>query len=195
MQEQTWWNQYAKNKLNEFKGWVGDDQAESKVYMANYLKGRDYRSIFDAGCATATFYDTITKSGISMNYTGIDSCTYFVNANKAHGITMIESDIRQIPVPDNTVDICFSRHTFEHQSNFKDIMTELLRISKKEMTHIFFIKPSDAEQINYSEHDNLYHNCYSKDAINVFLSNHSKVTNWTWVEINDMECALHVYLV
>ena len=73
-------------------------------------------------------------------------------------------------------------------------MSELLRVSKKEMTHIFFIKPSAIENISYSQHENLYHNCYSKDSIEQFLIEHPKVASWNWVDINDTECALHVYM-
>ena len=195
MQEQTWWNQHVHSKMDDFHQWVGDSHAESKEYMATYLQKKTYHSLIDAGCGNATFYDTLQHNGINIQYIGVDSCQYFIEHNTTQGITMIESDIRHTPLLDSYVDIVFSRHTFEHQPHFKEIMKELLRIAKKEMTHIFFIKPSEKETIHYTAHDNLYHNCYSKQDIEAFLQEHSKVDHWTWVDINEKECALHVYLV
>lgn len=193
-EKQTWWNNYAEEQINTFKNWVGDENAESKNYMVNYLKDKSYRSLFDAGCGNATFYNTLVNNNINIKYTGIDSCSFFIKYNQGRGIEMIDADIRDIPINDSVTDITFSRHTFEHQSNFKDIMNELIRISSKEMAHIFFIKPSDEENIVYTQHDNLYHNRYSKNEIDIFLKNHFKVNTWKWININNEECALHIYL-
>ena len=165
MEPQTWWNYNAEKSLDIFKDWVGDSNAESKLYMANYLKDKSYKSLVDAGCGNATFYDTLVHNQLDIKYIGVDSCKYFINLNIDRGLNMIESDIRNITVPDSSIDIVFSRHTFEHQPTFRDILGELIRVAIKEITHIFFIKPSDTEDIKYSHEDNLYHNCYSKTDI------------------------------
>ncbi len=47
MQEQIWWNLNAETNFNTFKNWVGDENAETKVYIADYLKPLNYQSIVD----------------------------------------------------------------------------------------------------------------------------------------------------
>jgi ubiquinone/menaquinone biosynthesis C-methylase UbiE len=194
MDEQTWWNNNINFKIEQFKNWVGNSDAESKIYMAKYLKTKNYTSLLDAGCANATFNDTLKKNNINLEYTGVDSCQYFIELNRKNGLKMIDSDIRKISVSDNSYDIVFSRHTFEHQPNFDIILDELIRISSKEICHIFFIKPKDEQIIKYDEPSNLYHNIYSKILIEEHLLKNKKVKNWIWIDINENECALHVYL-
>ena len=202
---QTWWNQNAELRIDEFKNWVGDSSAPSKIYMAHYLKEREdvgglvpYRMLLDAGCGTATFYDTLRQLRVGTAYTGADTCNYFLKTGRERGISIIDADIRRIPVVDGAFDIAFSRHTFEHQPNVENIMNELIRVGRHEMCHIFFIKPlvgDDKKEImNWDSTTNLYHNTYTQKGIESALRAHSKVNTWKWVDINDQECALHVYL-
>lgn len=201
MAEQTWWNHNIGTRLDEFKGWVGDGSAPSKVYMARYLKGVNgellsYRTLLDAGCGNATFYDTLQKENVDgLEYTGADSCVYFVEDNRKRGIQMIQTDIRKIPVEDRVYDVVFSRHTFEHQPTVEIILQELIRIAKKEMCHIFFLKPAEKQIINWDATTNLYHNTYSRPDIEQLLLRHPRVKTWKWVNLNEQECVLHVYLL
>lgn len=199
--QQTWWNKNAASQIREFQSWVGDASAPSKVYMAMYLKSRvspGYKTLLDAGCGTGTFYDTLQQSGLPIAYTGADSCAYFIQMNRDRGIVMLDADLRRIPVPDGTFDVAFSRHTFEHQPCVDDILLELVRVGRQEMCHIFFIKPlvgsEEREHINWDRDTNLYHNTYTRVHIESLLTSHKRVRSWKWVDINDQECALHVYL-
>jgi SAM-dependent methyltransferase len=191
---QTWWNEKVEKNIETFNGWVGDYKAESKLYMGNYLKSKNYASILDAGCANASFLDTLKYLNINMTYVGVDSCKYFVSLNNARSINTIESDITKMCISDKSYDIVFSRHTFEHQPHFQPILLELIRVAKNEACHIFFIKPAETELINYSQDGNLFHNRYSIEFIEDTLKNNTRVESWKWVEINQQECALHVYL-
>ncbi len=199
--QQTWWNENAALRINEFQSWVGDASASSKVYMAMYLKSKmssGYATLLDAGCGTGTFYDTLQQLGLLITYTGVDSCKYFIQMNRDRGIIMLDADLRRIPVPDGTFDVAFSRHTFEHQPCVDDILLELIRVGRHEMCHIFFIKPlvgsEQQEHINWDKDSNLYHNTYTRAHIESLLTSHKRVSSWKWVDINDQECALHVYL-
>ena len=201
---QTWWNKNAEARLDEFKDWVGDASAPSKVYMAEYVKKREdagfipCRTLLDAGCGTATFYDTLHQLHVGIAYTGVDTCAYFLRVGRERGVSMIDADIRKIPVVDGAFDVAFSRHTFEHQPNVESIMNELIRVGRYEMCHIFFIKPlagaGQKEVINWDHTTNLYHNTYTQEGVESILRGNSKVNTWKWVDINDQECALHVYL-
>ena len=139
-------------------------------------------------------YNTLKNLNIPINYTGVDTCSYLIDLNRQNGIKMIDSDIRQIPVSDNSYDIVFSRHTFEHQPNFDIILNELIRIASKEMCHIFFIKPSSKQVIDYNQKTNLYHNIYSKSLIEYQLQQNKKVKNWSWIDINEKECFLCTFI-
>ena len=192
---QTWWNDRVENNIETFNGWIGDYKAESKLYMGKYLENKDYTSILDAGCANASFSDTLRYLKIDLTYTGVDSCKYFVNTNNSKGINTIESDITKMQgISDKSYDIVFSRHTFEHQPQHQPILNEMIRVAKREACHIFFIKPGETDLVNYSPTDNLFHNRYSVFSIETTLKNNIRVVSWKWVEINEKECALHVYL-
>lgn len=198
---QTWWNQNAEARLEEFKGWVGDAVVPSKVYMADYLNERKsfgLRTLLDAGCGTGTFYDTLRQRGVDIAYIGADSCQYFLGMNSARGISVMNADIRRLPVVDGAFDVAFSRHTFEHQPAVEGILQELIRVARQEMCHIFFIKPlvgaDQKEIINWDADSNLYHNTYTQEGIERVLTAHPKVSSWKWVDVGDQECALHVYL-
>ena len=195
MNNQTWWNNNAKKNYTKFKDWVGDATSESKIYMATYLKNKNMITIADLGCGDATFNTTLKQNDINIRYVGVDSCAFFIKMNVLKGIPMINSDIRNIKdLSDSSIDIVFSRHTLEHQNNFRDELTEMIRIAKYEACHIFFIKPQEKETISYTIDDNLFHNIYSQTDIDTFLKNNPKVLEWKWVDINDKENALHIYV-
>ena len=71
----------------------------------------------------------------------------------------------------------------------------MIRVAEKYVVHIFFIKPGETEKINYWDAENLYHNTYSKDDIEKYLSKNSKVKSFEWMDINKDENALVISLV
>ena len=142
LSEQTWWNKNAKAQYETFKNWVGNKDAPTKKYSAEHCHAKGYESVADLGCADGTFYLSLKDVYSEIKYVGVDSCTFFVEMNTRNGIPTIQSDIRNIPdIKDSSVDMCYSRHTFEHQPDFETILGEMIRIGKKEACHIFFIKP------------------------------------------------------
>lgn len=194
MDPQVWWNQNAEKSYDKFKEWVGDNDAASKIYSAKYCNENNYKNVADLGCGDATFYYSLKNVNENIQYLGVDSCKFFVDLNKSRNIPMLESDIRKIAsLPDNSVDWAYSRHTLEHQPNFKLLLEEMIRIGKCEACHIFFIKPHSNKTI--TNHDGtLYHNTYSIQEIESFLSSNPKVASWKWVTLNNEENALHILL-
>ena len=194
MFEQTWWNSHAENKISEFKDWVGDEHAHSKRYIKFYLNRHAYKSFLDVGCGNATLYNPI-KNYLKIEYTGVDSCKFFIDSGLKNGIHIIESDVRDMScIHDSSYDFGFSRHVFEHQESFNPALSELIRVSKHEACHIFFIKPADVKKISFDPAQKLYHNTYAKNDIDAYLKNNKKVVSWSWVSINDNEEALHIIL-
>jgi len=109
---QTWWNKNLSNPemMKTFEGWIGDQNSVSKIFIRNYVKSKEYKSLVDVGCGIATEYDGYKNDNYDIKYTGVDSCTILVEKNKSRGVPMIESNCESIPVEDNTYEVSFSRH-------------------------------------------------------------------------------------
>lgn len=150
MEEQVWWNKNAAKQYDTFKWWVGDDEAESKKYSAQHCIARGYTSVVDVGCGDATFYSSLMKLNKDIQYVGVDSCDFFIDLNTKRNISMIKSDIRNMPaIADSSFDICFSRHTFEHQPSFGLVLNEMIRVGKKEACHIFSLNLMKRRKLLY----------------------------------------------
>ena len=138
------------------------------------------------------------KLNKDIQYVGVDSCDFFIDMNTKRNISMIKSDIRNMPaIADSSFDICFSRHTFEHQPSFGLVLNEMIRVGKKEACHIFFIKPDEKKEViilGTDDYKDLFHNKYCKGDIEAFLLNHNKVKSFYWKDLNEQEMGLHVLL-
>lgn len=184
-----WWNKNMnENMLPTFKGWVGDSNSESKKYVRNYVISKNYKSIIDIGCGLCDTKQGYKNDNYDIKYTGLDSCKYFIDLGKKNGIDIIESDMNKIDLYDDSFDVVYGRHILEHLPSYKESLNEFIRIAKNEVIIIFFIKPVDKEEIRYTQHDDLYHNVYSKQDIEDFL----KTYNFEWVDVNDKEVVLYI---
>jgi SAM-dependent methyltransferase len=198
--EQTYWNNHLceDHYNNVFAQWVGDCNATSKLYVYEHLSNKNYASVIDLGCGDASIYQGIQKRNISIDYTGVDTCKFFINLCKQQNINVIDSDIRNVSTAVNAnYDFVLGRHVLEHQDNFHELIEEMIRLAKKEVVCIFFIKPdltSEKTVINYEKETNLYHNTYSYSLITQFLTNHPRVSSFHLVSIpnTDVEVALHI---
>lgn len=185
--EQTWWNENIQSTYNQFLGWVGDEKAESKIFFRKMILANNYKSILDVGCGPATEYYPLKEANKDIDYTGVDSCEFFVERNTKQGISMIKCSAHSIPLKDSSKELVFGRHILEHQPEFKPVMNEMIRVAAKAVAHIFFLKPTETLDISYDEKSNLYHNTYVKDEIDDFLENHQKVVSYEWFDINKQE--------
>jgi len=183
--KQTWWDENLPTMYGTFCEWVGDSKAESKIYFRNFLKENDFSTIIDIGCGPATEYEGFKQDGIEIEYIGVDSSEYLYGANTTRNIPMILADAHNIPVPDSSYEIAFSRHLLEHQPDFRPLLDEMVRVGSKLATHIFFIKPSDKENIDFNPDLNLYHNTYEKHTIEAHLRKNPKVVKVEWRDITD----------
>lgn len=187
--EQTFWNDFINDKtLPTFKTWVGGPESPSKVYLYNWLKDKNYESILDVGCGDKTLKKGIDSRKIEIEYTGVDSCNYFSDND------VITCDFRKMPLDDRSIDLVFGRHILEHQPYFENSLKEMIRVAKKEIIHIFFIKPTLLEKKKKYEPstDNLYHNNYNKSLIEDFLTSNSKVKGFRWKNLNNQENVIHI---
>lgn len=194
--KQTWWDNNLNNKsmFNTFLGWVGDSSAPSKKRFREFLKDQNFKSIVDVGCGPATEFFGFANEGIEIQYTGVDSSEFLVNYNQDRNIPMVLAEAHNIPVPDDSFEVAFSRHVLEHQPTFAPVIDELIRISSKLAVHIWFHKPEDKEIIDYDSGQNLYHNYYRKVDIEQHLLSNKKVKSIEWIDVDDTENILLVWL-
>lgn len=195
---QTWWNENIKSEDNVFYNWICDSEALTKVYARKHIIQKQYKSILDVGCANATMFYGFRNDKYTIDYTGIDSCKYLVKKNINNDINVILGNVNRTIFKDSLFDVVFSRHIVEHQPTCEPLLLETIRIAKKEVIHIFFKKPhhstSTPHIINYEKTSNLYHNTYSSFLIEYLLSHHQKVNKFTWNDISNDECVLHIIL-
>jgi ubiquinone/menaquinone biosynthesis C-methylase UbiE len=195
--KQTWWDDNLKKeyRFNEYLGWLGDASAESRVFMRDNIKELEIKSIADFGCGPCVDYVALKNEGYEFEYLGIDSCVHLKEVNESKDIPFINAPVEKTGLGENSYELSYSRHLLEHLPTYKDALKEMIRVSSKYVAHIFFIKPSDEEDINYWEEENLYHNHYKKSDIETYLRRNKKVESFEWLDINDKENALVIKLV
>jgi ubiquinone/menaquinone biosynthesis C-methylase UbiE len=182
----TWWNKNAENRIDDFKIWVGDFDQPSKIHCRNYIINKKYKSIIDCGCGLASEYFGFKKDNYKIEYTGLDSCEYFIKLNNEKNIPMIEAELEaDFPVKDSTYECVYGREILEHLSYYEKTISEMIRIASKEVIAIFFIEPGDKDEINYWKEEDLYHNKYEKDKLEKFIKNIKKVNKLYWEIIED----------
>lgn len=183
----TWWNKNATKRLNDFTAWVGDSNQPSKLYCRSYVADKNYANIIDCGCGLATDYFGFRDDGCHIRYTGLDSCKYFIDTNRSREIEMIDAELEaDLPISDSLYDCVYSREVLEHLSYYEKTVSEFIRIAKKEVIVVFFIKPSvEDDNINYWESEDLYHNTYNKEKLEAFILSNPKVDSIFWKDITD----------
>ena len=193
--QQTWWDKNVSQKFNEFKSWIGDYNAESKVFVRNYVKNAGYKSLVDLGCGPATEFFGYKNDGYEISYMGVDSSWVLYSHATSQGVPCLHSPVEEISLPDSSFEVAFSRHVLEHLPTFRECLGEMIRIGQKEAINVFFIEPSELpEKIDFYEPDQLYHNRYNKQDIEDFLGQNPKVLAFSWVRVNPKEVVLFMKL-
>lgn len=191
--KQTWWDEDIKERYDEFKSWVGDNQAPSKKAIRELISKHEYKTLLDFGCGMCDDYFAYAVEQPELHWTGVEGSFFLANKAMDRGIPVSLNNVESTPFEDDTFDVSYSRHVVEHQRDFKPMFEEMIRVAKKAMIHIFFIPPGDEEIINYDEKQNLYHNTFKKTDIEGYLYEFDKVNIVTWVPLTKTEIALVVH--
>jgi ubiquinone/menaquinone biosynthesis C-methylase UbiE len=180
---QTWWDKNLESRLNEFIGWVGDENRHSKVFIRKYVISKAYKSLVDLGCGTASEFFGYKKDYPELKYLGVDSSSFLNKRGMELGVPMLRSNIENVNLLDSSYEVAFSRHVLEHQPSYKNGLNELIRIASKEAIHVFFIPPQEApEHIDYNATENLYNNRYNLKDIENYIKNNKKVKSFDWID-------------
>jgi ubiquinone/menaquinone biosynthesis C-methylase UbiE len=193
--KQTWWDKDIKTQFESFKSWVGTKDAYSKKYARRQIISSGHKSIVDVGCGNATEYFAYKEEAPEIEYLGVDGSEYLYEYNLKRGVPIRCAEADDTKLPMSSYDVAFSRHVLEHQSDFKPVLDELIRIGRKEAWHIFFIIPRDKEIINYDEKQNLYHNTYNRNEVMEYALANPKVKTAYWQPVSEIEEILICELV
>jgi ubiquinone/menaquinone biosynthesis C-methylase UbiE len=192
-----WWNKNVPDQIDRFKQWIGDYQKEDKVYCRQYVAQQGYKSILDCGCGVATEYYGYKNDNYDIDYTGLDSCDYFIAYNQEQGIDMVRADLeKDIPLSDNTFDCVYAREIIEHLTYYEVALSNFIRLAQKEVIIGWFIKPhKDApDLVDYWDAEDLYHNRYNIEKLESWILTNSKVSKIFWKDISDNSSILHIAL-
>ena len=193
--KQTWWDNNLKTRFNDYIGWLGNSDADSRHFIRENIKDLGIKSIADFGCGPGVEFTALTEEGYEFEYLGIDSCIHLKEINEANGIPFLNAPVEKTGLKANSYELSYSRHVLEHLPSFEDALTEMIRVSKKYVVHTFFLKPNEEEfEPNHWKEENLYHNTYNKNDIESFLKKNKKVESFEWVDINEKENALTITL-
>ncbi len=193
--QQTWWDKNLGQKLGEFKQWIGDFNAESKVYVRKYVAQKGYKTLVDFGCGPATEYFGYKNDNYDLSYLGVDSSWILYSQTSQQGVPVLHAPVEEVPLPDSSMEVAFSRHVLEHLPTFREALGEMIRVGQKEVINVFFIEPTEApEKIDFYEPDQLFHNVYNKTDIETFCKENPKVKSLRWERVNAKEVVLFLDL-
>ncbi len=190
---ETWWRDNLDQKMDTFKNWLGDESAISRVKAREHIKNKNYKSVLDIPSGLCTDFFGFKKDRIDIEYFAMDITEKLVEQAKKRGINCTQGNIQKISLTDNYVDVCYCRHILEHLDYYEKAINELIRVAKKEVLIVFFIKPTDKKDVidfTYGHHNN----CYNKEKFENFILQNKKVEKIEWQEVNQFESIIHIYI-
>jgi ubiquinone/menaquinone biosynthesis C-methylase UbiE len=155
----TWWDDNALANLDQFKGWIGDHTAPSKVAARKHVAAKGYKSILDVGCGLCSEYDGYKADEYPIMYHGIDSCLDLVRLARLRGIIAFRGDVKHLPYAANSFDVVYIRHVLEHLPAIGEALVEATRVARYEVLIVWFIPPTSGPTVtNLDPVTGLYHN-------------------------------------
>lgn len=195
-----WWDFCLDNTVTYdlFASWLGNMNSVSRVAVRGYLKGKHYSSILDVPCGLCIDYFGFKKEQIAIKYTGMDLTQKLVVRAQDQGIDVKQGSIELIDYQDNSFDVVYCRHILEHLEHYKKAITETIRVAKKEVLVVFFMKPSDKQEdvidLGFLDGHSVYHNKYSASKFQQYVLSHDKVSGIVWENIDENEVIAHIFL-
>lgn len=199
-EHEKWWQTQCNqpNKFNLFVGWSGDENQQSRVYTRKHILEKNYKSVLDIPCGLCVDFASLKQIDPQIDYLGIDLTALFIDRAILQNIPVKLGRIQEIPCPDSSFDIAYSRHILEHLNIYQQAIQELIRVAKKEVLIVFFIKPIangfDLIIDGLVDRYPIYYNQYSRPKLESFLKTLPEIKTFSWVDLNANECVLHIML-
>jgi len=179
------WDRLLENKnLEDFlvsKELWGENQGvenPGRVTWRKYLKRKISNQkvrLLEIGFGAGIDYRALEKEGIldadKVEYFGADVTQKFVEyaRNNLPKMKPYLIDGYSLPFEDKYFDLVYIRHVLEHQTHYRQLLSEALRVSKDEVFIIFFIELSEDASDRISFDGTWYHNTYSRKLFYKFV--------------------------
>jgi ubiquinone/menaquinone biosynthesis C-methylase UbiE len=124
---------------NDYQAMVdtGDNELESEGIVTNafisYLKTLTFRSILEVGCGSGRIFQFLNKHFKGISYTGIELSEKVIEQNriKYPDQKWHVAGVYNMPVDEESVDVCFSFYVLEHLVFPERAISEMMRTVKK----------------------------------------------------------------
>ena len=196
---ELWWENSLGSQVSmqTFSSWLGDINVPSRVAVRKYLKAKKYSSILDIPSGMCIDFFGFKHDNIEIDYYGVEITPKLVCYGKKLGINVVLGSIEKIPMHNSCLDVCYARHILEHLDYYHKAISEMIRVAKKEVIIVFFIKPNNRpDHINYYEKNGyeLYENHYNQQKIEKYVASLAQVDYFEWEQVKWREKSFHIYL-
>jgi len=190
---------FSVNETGEGAGEIIDSEEKFGLWMTGpfsknreevrELFSKEAETILDVACGAGPEYFGLQKSRPDLKYTGLDITPRLVSYCQSKGINVVLGTANNILFNDSSFDIVHSRHSLEHMKDFRDALSEFIRVAQKNVFVSFFIKPLEGfkkiSKVEPNSDLDFYNNQYDKLEIQDFLNAITKVSTYQWVDIHD----------
>lgn len=142
-------------KPDKLKNNMGGENGKYSVAMNEVLKLLNEApnlegKVLDLGLGKGQIAEWMTEKGASVTSIGLEIDSYGADLDKLvkKGISIIESDVENMPFNNETYDIVIASHILEHIGNLSKSLEEIHRVLKKEGWLYVFIPPYNAGVIS-----------------------------------------------
>jgi ubiquinone/menaquinone biosynthesis C-methylase UbiE len=194
---EQWWEKNVDSLMSEFAQWLGDTSDPSRLKARRHIQVRNYRSILDIPCGLATDFYGFRRDAVDIEYMGMDITPKLIKFAQDNNVPVRQGNIEAIACEDSSFDVCYARHILEHLAYYESAVAELIRVAKKEVLIVFFIKPTEASDtytLNFDRDCLLYANHYNRQKLQNFVLSNAKVASIEWEDVDAKDIILHVYL-
>lgn len=153
--ERSWSHDNAVRYYSSHRNTIGDVYDSEKFFLSRII--RDRQSVLDIGCATGGFYEVFKTYVPTITYTGIDISPEMIRQAKIlHPEAMFQvTDGGRLPYGDDSFDMVFSAGALHMTPNWRDVLREGWRVTKKYFLFDVRIKESppsiENAQVSYQK--------------------------------------------
>ena len=187
----SWWD--INVDIDVFKRWVKGINAPSRKYVRDYIDKKGYTNVLDVGAGLCEDYYGFLELGGKVHYNAVDFTRQFVEISRPVGIHIELAESDKLPYEDMVFDIVYCRHLVEHLPYYESTLTDMIRVSKKELIVTFFLPPKEVDDV-IKTNNGLHHNIYDKNKITNFVMSNERVYNTRWENFGEDESILFIEL-
>lgn len=155
-----WWDTRLtdKKQLDNFIEHLGPPERPSRETARSWVRGAGFQQVLDVGCGPAL------DQWEGFDWTGVDPSEVLRTQAAARGAEVLAASAEDlIPCEDESYEVVYSRHVWEHLPDFRRALREACRVAKYAVVVVFFRPPGETAQQNVS--DGAYYNDYALNDI------------------------------